>query len=118
MQNQIEGTILYISPTERVGEKLNKRFFVVLIEGQYPQEVKIEAINAKCDTLDHEKEGNKVKVHYNLNGRSYINKNTGQKEWFTSLSLWKIESLNGNTATAAKKEEPKVAEIEVDGLPF
>ncbi len=118
MQNQIEGTIIHISPTERVGEKLNKRFFVVLIEGQYPQEVKIEAINAKCDTLDHEKEGNKVKVHYNLNGRSYINKNTGQKEWFTSLSLWKIESLNGNTATNTKAMEQKAAEIDDNNLPF
>jgi len=118
MQNQIEGTILHISQTERVGEKLTKRFLVVLMEGQYPQEVKIEAINAKCDTLDHEKEGNKVKVHYNLNGRSYISQRTGQKEWFTSLSLWKIESLNGNTATAAKKEEPKPDQMEADSLPF
>jgi len=118
MQNQIEGTILHISPTERVGEKLTKRFLVVLIEGQYPQEVKIEAINAKCDTLDHEKEGNKVKVHYNLNGRSYISQKTGQKEWFTSLTLWKIESLGGNTATAAKKEDEKPEQIDVDSLPF
>ncbi len=118
MQNQIEGTILHISPTERVGEKLTKRFFVVLIEGQYPQEVKIEAINAKCDTLDHEKEGNKVKVHYNLNGRSYISQRTGQKEWFTSLSLWKIEKMGTETATNTKAMEQKPAQIDSDSLPF
>jgi translation initiation factor IF-3 len=118
MQNQIEGTIIYISPTEKVSDKLNKRFLVVLIEGQYPQEVKIEAINAKCDTLDHEREGNKVKVHFNLNGRSYTSQKTGQKEWFTSLSLWKIESLGTQTATQAKAMEQKPAEIDSDSLPF
>lgn len=117
MQNTIEGTILHISPTEKVSEKLNKRFLVVLIEGQYPQEVKIEAINAKCDTLDHEKEGNKVKVHFNLNGRSYISQKTGQKEWFTSLSLWKIEGLAGSTPTLIK-EEPVTNFIDSDALPF
>lgn len=117
MQNQIEGTIIHISQTERVSEKLTKRFFVVLIEGQYPQEVKIEAINAKCDTLDHEREGNKVRIHFNLNGRSYQNKQ-GQKDWFTSLTLWKIEPLAGQTATkeAPKKEEPSF--MDADSLPF
>ena len=118
MQNQIEGTITYISQTEKLSDKLTKRFFVVLTDEQYPQELKIEALNKSCDVLDFQKIDDKVKVHINLRGRSYINKNTGQKEWFTSLSLWKIESLNGNTATAAKKEEPKPAEIDDSNLPF
>ena len=117
MQNTIEGTILHISPTEKVSEKLTKRFLVVLIEGQYPQEVKIEAINAKCDTLDHEREGNKVKVHFNLNGRSYQNKQ-GQKDWFTSLTLWRIEPLAAQTATQSKAMEQKPAEIDDSSLPF
>jgi len=117
MQNQIEGTILHISPTERVGEKLTKRFFVVLTDEQYPQELKIEALNKSCDVLDFQKIDDKVKVTYNARGRSWTSPKTGQKEWFTSLSLWKIESLQGNTATAAKKEDEKPEQIEMN-LPF
>jgi hypothetical protein len=117
MSNQIEGTITYISQSEKLSDKLTKRFFVVLTDEQYPQELKIEAINASCAVLDYEKEGNKVKVHINLRGRSWQNKE-GKKDWFNTLSLWKIESLTGNTATAAKKEEPKAAEIDDSNLPF
>ena len=119
MQNQIEGTIIYISPTEKVSDKLNKRFFVVLTNEQYPQELKIEALNASCATLDYEKEGNKVKVHINLRGRAWTNKE-GKKDWFNTLSLWKIEPLAGQTATkeAPKKEEPAPSFTDSNDLPF
>jgi translation initiation factor IF-3 len=66
--------------------------------------------------LDFQKEGEKVKVYYNVRGRSWTNPKTGQKDWFNSLSLWKIESLQGQTATqnAPTKEEPAIS----DELPF
>jgi single-strand DNA-binding protein len=118
MSNQIEGTIIYISQTEKPTEKLTKRFFVVLTYEQYPQELKIEAINASCAVLDYENEGNKVKVHINLRGRSYINKQTGRKEWFNTLSLWKIEKMGTETATNTKAMEQKAAQIDSDSLPF
>ena len=117
MQNQIEGTILHISQTEKPTDKLTKRFFILLTDEQYPQEIKIEAINKSCDVLDFQKEGEKVKVYYNVRGRSWTNPKTGQKDWFNSLSLWKIESLQGQTATAPIKEEPANF-IDSDSLPF
>jgi len=116
MSNTIEGTITYISQSEQVSEKMTKRFFVVLTDEQYPQEVKIEAINKSCDVLDFQKIDDKVKVTYNVRGRSWTSKE-GKKDWFNTLSLWKIESLQGNTATAAKKEDEKPEQIEMD-LPF
>lgn len=119
MQNTIEGTILHISKTEKVSDKLTKRFFILLTDEQYPQEIKIESINKSCDILDFQKEGEKVKVYYNVRGRSWTNKE-GKKDWFNSLSLWKIESLQGQTATqnAPIKEEPTPNFIDSDSLPF
>jgi len=91
MENTIKGAIIYISQTEKLSDKLTKRFFVVLTDEQYPQELKIEALNKSCDVLDFQKIDDKVKVTYNVRGRSWTSKE-GKKDWFNTLSLWKIES--------------------------
>ena len=87
----ISGTIHEIGLTEKVTNSLRKRELIIEYaeNPQYPEFIKIEAINDKCDILDNFQEGQTVSVDFNLRGRPWTDK-TGKKTYFNSLSLWKI----------------------------
>lgn len=78
------GTIYAIGVTEQVTEKLRKRELILEVSGQYPQYLKFEAKNDKCEMLDNFRKGQSVDISFNLNGRLY--KDTA----FNSLDIWKI----------------------------
>ncbi len=85
------GTLLADMGTQQVSEKFRKREFVLEIQdGQYPQFVKFELAQDKCDLLNDFQVGTPVTVSFDLRGRSY-DKN-GQTMYFTTLSAWKINA--------------------------
>lgn len=88
---QITGKVHEIGFTEHVSDKLSKRDLIIEYaeNPQYPEYIKIEAINAKCDLLDNVKEGENVVVDFNIKGRPWTDK-TGKIVYFNSLQLWKI----------------------------
>lgn len=84
------GRLLEDFGTQQVTEKFRKREFVLEIpDGQYPQLVKFQLAQDKCDLLDNFQQGAELLVTFNLRGRSY-DKN-GQTMYFTSLDAWKIQ---------------------------
>jgi len=98
------------------------REFVVATEGQYPQYVKFQLTQDRCSLVDNYKEGDMVKVSFDLRGREW------NEKFFTNLNAWKIEA--GTSASVAPPpavdsgfptQEPKVLAKEdevLDDLPF
>ncbi len=103
-------------------ESFQAREFVLETEGQYPQFVKFQLTQDRCSLIEKYKEGDQVKVSFDLRGREW------NEKYFTNLNAWKIEA--GATESAAPPpsadggfptQEPKVLSTEdevLDDLPF
>lgn len=89
MAYEATGILIVDKGTQQVSEKFRKREFVVEIQdGQYPQVVKFELAQDKCDLLNGFQLQTPVTVSFDLRGRAY-DKN-GETLYFTTLSAWKI----------------------------
>ena len=95
MSNTVTG-VLYVKKNKvQVTEKFTKREFLVNTSEQYPQTLKFQLSQAKCDLIDKFNEGDTITVHYNVRGREYISKTTGEKEAINTLDVWRIEKAEG-----------------------
>ena len=96
---EITGKLHRKFDTQQVSEKFSKREFVI-IEAQnpmYPQYIKFECTQDKCSMIDALKEGDEVKVMFNLRGREYTDRNTAEVKYFTSIEAWKIDKVAGGS---------------------
>jgi hypothetical protein len=85
MSFEIEGILHKIYDTESKTSSFQTREFVITTEGTYPQFVKFQLTQDKCGLLDSYKEGEKVKVYFDLRGREW------QGKYFTNLNAWKMD---------------------------
>ena len=93
MAYEATGILIADMGTQQVSEKFRKREFVLEIQdGQYPQSVKFELAQDKCDLLNGFEVQTPLTVSFDLRGRAY-DKN-GQTLYFTTLSAWKIANAN------------------------
>jgi len=100
------------------------REFVLETEGQYPQYVKFQLTQDRCGLIENYKEGDQVKVSFDLRGREW------NEKYFTNLNAWKIEAAAAQAAapppaqsadSGFPTQEPKVLATEdevLDDLPF
>lgn len=120
------GNLKVKGETTTVTEKFVKREFVVItdLSTQYPQYVSFQLTQDKCSLLDQFKEGDEIKVHFNIRGREW-NGPQGLK-YFNSLEAWRLERVTENSGNgqsghvAAPSSTSGVmnnAEV-VDDLPF
>ena len=98
---EIQGKILEISDTVQVKETFRKREFVLEYADnpQYPEYVKFECIQDKCDMLDSYSAGQDVTVSFNLKGRKWVDPQ-GTTKYFNSLQAWRMQPAGGATAGA------------------
>ncbi|MBC7920383.1 MAG: DUF3127 domain-containing protein [Ferruginibacter sp.] len=103
----IQGRIVEIFDTTQVSEKFRKREFVIEFaeNPQYPEFVKFELVQDKCDLIDSFREGEEIDVSFNLRGRAWTNQQ-GVKNYFNSLQAWKIQSV-GQSQPSAPASAPK-----------
>ena len=89
---EIQGTVKVIGETQEIGSKgFKKRELVVTVpDDKYPQHILVEFIQDKTNLLNGLIVGQTVKVHYNLNGREWINPQ-GEAKYFNAIQGWKIE---------------------------
>jgi len=105
---QVEGKLHKIFDVEQKSERFKAREFVIETEEQYPQFVKFQLVQDKCELIDAHNEGEKIKVHFDLRGREW------NEKYFTNLNAWRIEAADGSTGvtvppatgTTPKKSEP------------
>lgn len=99
---EIKAKIQTIFPSQQVTASFKKREFVVEYADnpQYPEFIKFECIQDKCDQLDGFAEGQEVNVSFNLKGRKWTDPQ-GVDKYFNSLQAWRITADQGQSAPAA-----------------
>lgn len=86
MALEITGRLHKVFDTEQKTESFKAREFVIETQGEYPQFVKFQLTQDRCDLIENYKEGDGLKVHFDLRGREW------QGKYFTNLNAWKIEA--------------------------
>lgn len=117
---KLTGKIIAIMDKHQVTDTFAKREFVIETDEQYPQMVKFELTQAKCDDIDNHKVGEEMTVHFNVRGRKWTNKE-GNDVYFVSLNAWRLEKGEAPAASdapfpSADAEPP--ADSFADDLPF
>jgi hypothetical protein len=109
---ELKCKVLRVGQTEQVSDKFKKRELIVEYAENptYPQTIKFEASQDKCDKLDALKVGDEINLHYNLNGREWTDK-TGNVQVFNTLSIWKFDVVGSaisqpSKTSIAKQDEP------------
>ncbi len=92
----IKGKLHRIFEQHKVSDSFKKREFVIEYKEnpQYPEYLKFELIQDKCELLDPLKEGQLVDVYFNLKGREWTNPK-GEQMYFNSLQAWRIDPDEG-----------------------
>ena len=113
------GIIHSIGETKKVSDKMEKRELVLFVDGDYPQHIKFEMVNAKCAIADFHAKGDKVKVNFNLQGRLWKKDNETPEVCFTTLNAWRIEKVGtGSTQSAPTAPIADNKNNGGDDLPF
>lgn len=101
MSFEITGKLYKKFATESKSEKFQTREFVIEVaDGNYPQLIKFQLVQDRCQILDNYNEGEEIKVHFDLRGREW------QGKFFTTLNSWRIEHSNGETAAGSGSTQP------------
>ena len=90
---EIQGRIKQIFAPESVGANgFQKRDLVITTEEQYPSDIIIQFTQSKCALLDNLQVGQRVNVHFNLQGREWTSPQ-GEVKYFNTVVGWKIELI-------------------------
>jgi hypothetical protein len=116
-----QGKVVAISQTIQVSDSFKKRDFVLEIaeNPQYPQFVKFDLIQDKCELFDKIKVGQTIDVQFNLNGRKWTDPN-GEDKYFNSLQAWKViaSGTPSNTTSDPAADYGKDNDDDLNTLPF
>lgn len=98
---EVIGTLKAKFDTQKVSDRFQKREFVLTTEANtpYPQHVSFQVTQDKCSMLDQYREGDEIKIQFNLRGREW-NGPQGIK-YFNTLEAWRIERIQGGSAPQA-----------------
>jgi len=121
---EVSGRIKLISETKEFGNNgFRKREIVVTTDDQYPQHIMVEFTQDRCNLLDSYKEGEMVKIAFNLRGREWVNPE-GEAKYFNSLNGWRIDKIESDTPPPMAPPdniefiEPSEEDDNTDDLPF
>lgn len=100
---EIQGRIKVIFAPESVGQNgFQKRDLVITTEEQYPNDIIIQFTQSKCALLDTLQVGQRVNVHFNLQGREWTSPQ-GEVKYFNTVVGWKIELIQ--TTNVAQQQQ-------------
>ncbi len=83
----LTGKLHKVFDKQQVTDSFSKREFVIETAESYPQLVKFELTQDKCDLLNKFKVGETIKVLFNVRGREW------NEKFFTNLNAWRIEEI-------------------------
>lgn len=100
---ELTGTLKKIFDEQTFGSGFNKREFVLTTDAdRFPQDIKFETVKDRTALLNPLKEGDKIKVFFDIRGREW------KENYFVNLNAWKIETLTA--ASPAESDGPPLAE--------
>lgn len=105
MSYEIQAKLHKKFDTEQKTETFRAREFVLVEDegGNYPQYIKFQLTQDRCELIDAYNEGDQIKVFFDLRGREW------QGKYFTNLNAWRItapENAAGGGATESFPEDP------------
>lgn len=109
---EISAKIIEIFETANITETFRKREFVVEYSENpsYPEYIKFELTQDKCDILNNFNIGDEVTISFNLKGRKWTDPQ-GTVKYFNSLQAWRLDEKNGDDSKedsgAPVSEEPE-----------
>ncbi len=111
MSLEVTGKLLVKYDAQQVSEKFKKREFVLEIAEEingniYTNFAKLQLVQAKTDIIDRFKEGDMVKVSFNIKGNSYVDKKDGQTKYITNLDAWRVEAAGAASAPGSSQPAP------------
>lgn len=107
---EITGIIKSIGDVQNVTEKFKKREVVIEtgFDTEYPQTILVEFQQDGVHKLDNKQVGQLAKVHFNLKGRQWTDKE-GVVKTFNTLHGWKVENIGASdAATPAQEQSPAI----------
>lgn len=100
MAFEIQGKLHKKYDIETKTASFQAREFILLIEeSNYPQYIKFQLTQERCNILDAYEEGESVKVWFDLRGREW------NEKFFTNLNAWKMEKIS-ETSTPDEPDIP------------
>ena len=96
----LTGTIKLLNDMQTFESGFKKREFVVTTQGEYPQDIKLEAAGALQISLANFKVGDTVVVNFDIRGNEYNGK------YYNNLIAWKIAMTSSTTFEGIKQENP------------
>jgi len=126
MANKFEatGTLYEIFPSQKLSDKFTKREFVLeVLEGRYPEYIKFQLVNDKCDLIDAYQKNQAVTIHFNLKGKPFHDRH-GIMQFYNNLDCWRIETANlaNNSDNGSMNQAPAqdtfAGSQDMDDLPF
>jgi hypothetical protein len=104
MSLEVTGKLLVKYDSQQVSEKFKKREFVLELAEEingniYTNFAKMQLVQNKCDIIDRFKEGDMVKVSFNIKGNKW--ERDGKVNYITNLDAWRMEASGATQATAA-----------------
>ena len=104
---EIQGRIKVIFAPETVGQNgFQKRDLVITTEEQYPNDIIIQFTQSKCALLDTLRVGQRVKVHFYLQGREWTSPQ-GEVKYFNTVLGWKIELIQTTNVAQQQQQAPQ-----------
>lgn len=98
MALDITGKLHKVFEVEQKTDSFKAREFVIETPGDYPQFVKFQLTQDRCNAIDKYNEGDDITVHFDLRGREW------QGKYFTNLNAWKIEGGSGGGQAAPAQD--------------
>jgi hypothetical protein len=117
---EIKGQVYQVGTTQQVTDKFKKREVILVTEpsSQYPQHIKVQFSQDKCDLADTLQVGREVTFQINLRGKLYTDKN-GNENCITNLEVWKVEGGVVAQPTPTPANGAGLPETDIaDALPF
>ena len=116
---EIKGKLLEIFDEVQISDRFKKREFVIehADNPQYPEYIKLECVQDKCNILDNFRVGQEVNVSFNLKGRKWTDPK-GEVKYFNTIQAWRMENAE-NTAGQAQQppaDYPQPSASETEGL--
>ena len=113
---ELTGTVKKIMPLMTFPSGFTKREVIITSEGdRFPQEIPMGFTKDKISMLDTLKEGERIKVTFDLRGREYNGK------YFINCEGWKLQKMDDGSADAPPSPpsnfEPEPGDLD-DKMPF
>lgn len=109
MNIEITGIIESIKETEITTYQdktyYKRKFIVTETSEQFNQSYLLEVSANQCDSLDNFRTGDMVTCKVNIRGKVYLDRVTGEKKCFNTLSVWNMWGSGTQQPSAQPQQE-------------